>query len=105
MSIQVAASELDIRAQVKRADGTWQRDRQVWALRYDQVVALGLRRSDFGLWQKSVYTPTSRKKELMHLPVYTLRERIIGVYIPVDTREASTRICRESVHVYACIYP
>ena len=42
MSIQVAVSELDIRTQVKRADGTWQRDRQVWALRYDQVVALGL---------------------------------------------------------------
>ena len=42
MSIQVAASELDIRTQVKRADGTWQRERQVWALRYDQVVALGL---------------------------------------------------------------
>ena len=50
MSIQVAASELDIRAQVKRADGTWQRDRQVWSLRYDQVVALGLegRISDCG---------------------------------------------------------
>ena len=42
MSIQVAVSELDIRIQVKRADGTWQRERQVWALWSDQVVALGL---------------------------------------------------------------
>ena len=42
MSIQVAGSELDICIQVKHADGTWQRDRQVWALRYGQVVALGL---------------------------------------------------------------
>ena len=42
MSIQVAASELDIRTQAKRTDVTRQRDRQVWALRCDQVVALGL---------------------------------------------------------------
>ena len=42
VSIRVAVAELDIRAQVKRAGGIWQRDRQVWALRYDQVVALEL---------------------------------------------------------------
>ena len=43
VSIRVALAELDIRAQVKRAGGIWQRDRQVWDLRYDQVVALGLK--------------------------------------------------------------
>ena len=42
MSIRVAVSELDIRTQVKRAGGVWQRDRRVWDLRYDQVTALGL---------------------------------------------------------------
>jgi len=42
VSIRVAVSELDLRAQVKRGGGIWQRDRQVWDLRYDQVVALGL---------------------------------------------------------------
>jgi len=42
VSIRVALTERDIRAQVKRAGSTWQRDRQVWDLRYDQVVALGL---------------------------------------------------------------
>ncbi len=42
VSIRVAVAELDIRAQVKRAGGIWQRNRQVWDLRYDQVLALGL---------------------------------------------------------------
>jgi len=42
VSLRGAVSELDIRAQVKRAGGIWQRDRRVWDLRYDQVVALGL---------------------------------------------------------------
>ena len=42
VSIRVAVAERDIRAQVKRAGGIWHRDRQVWDLRYDQVVALGL---------------------------------------------------------------
>ncbi len=42
VSIRVAVSELDIRAQVKRGGGIWQRDRRVWDLQYDQVVALGL---------------------------------------------------------------
>ena len=34
VSIRVAVSELDVRAQVKRAGGIWQRDRRVWNLRY-----------------------------------------------------------------------
>jgi hypothetical protein len=42
VSLRGAVAELDIRAQGKRARGIWQRDRQVWALRYDQVVALEL---------------------------------------------------------------
>ncbi len=42
VSIRVAVAERDIRAQVKRAGGIWQRDRQVWDLRYDQVVTFGL---------------------------------------------------------------
>ena len=42
VSIRVAVEELDIRAQVKGTGGTWQRDRRVWDLRYDQVGALGL---------------------------------------------------------------
>jgi hypothetical protein len=43
VAIQVAASEVDIRNQVKRAGGKWNPRRCIWELRYDQVVALGLK--------------------------------------------------------------
>lgn len=93
MSIRVAVSELDIRTQVKRAGGAWQRDRRVWALQYDQVVALGLEgRIVTEVGYIDVYTLASRKKGLMHLPVYTGG---LYMYIPVDTvwRSISVVMC------------
>lgn len=84
MSIQVSVSELDIRTQIKRADGTWQRDRQVWALRYDQVVALGLKGrivTEESIYI-AVYTRTNRKRGIMYIPVDTFGKRKKGRISP-----------------------
>ena len=42
VNLRVAASEREIRDHVKRAGGVWKPASRVWALRYDQVVLLGL---------------------------------------------------------------
>jgi hypothetical protein len=42
VGIRVNRLEIDLRQQVKRAGGKWNPQRQVWELRHDQVVALGL---------------------------------------------------------------
>lgn len=42
VQIQVALPEGAVRRQVKAAGGRWNPARQVWELRYEQVVALGL---------------------------------------------------------------
>ena len=42
MYLRVAGGEVDLRRQVKAAGGKWRPQQQVWELRYDQVVALGL---------------------------------------------------------------
>ena len=40
--VRVALPEVEVRRQVKRAGGRWDPHRGMWALRYEQVVALGL---------------------------------------------------------------
>ena len=40
--VQVAYGETELRQQVKAAGGQWNSAQKVWALRYDQVVRLGL---------------------------------------------------------------
>jgi hypothetical protein len=42
VAIKVALSEVGIRRQVKQAGGMWNGKKQIWELRYDQVVRLGL---------------------------------------------------------------
>lgn len=42
VAIRVAWGEAGVARQVKQAGGTWNAERKVWELRYDQVVALGL---------------------------------------------------------------
>jgi hypothetical protein len=44
VALRVAFTDVTTRTRVKRAGGTWDPDRVVWQLRYDRVVALGLRR-------------------------------------------------------------
>jgi hypothetical protein len=40
--VKVAFAERELRQQVKEAGGVWSPDQQAWALRYDQVLTLGL---------------------------------------------------------------
>ena len=40
--VRVAASEVEVRRQVKSAGGKWNPQRGVWEVRYARVVALGL---------------------------------------------------------------
>ena len=42
VGVRVAWGEAALARQVKAAGGKWNRPQQVWELRYDQVVALGL---------------------------------------------------------------
>lgn len=42
VGVRVAWGEATLAREVKAAGGVWNRPRQVWELRYDQVVALGL---------------------------------------------------------------
>lgn len=44
VALRVAYPDVATRRRVKQAGGTWNADRTVWQLRYDRVVALGLRR-------------------------------------------------------------
>jgi hypothetical protein len=44
VALRVAFTDVAIRKRVKQAGGAWNPDRMVWQLRYDRVVALGLRR-------------------------------------------------------------
>jgi hypothetical protein len=44
VALRIAFTDVTTRTRVKRAGGTWNPDRAVWQLRYDRVVALGLRR-------------------------------------------------------------
>ena len=44
VGLRVAFADVAIRDRVKRAGGTWNRDRQVRQLRYDRLIALGLTR-------------------------------------------------------------
>jgi len=43
VAVRVALHEYDIQRKIRGAGGTWNRTRQVWEMRYDQVLALGLR--------------------------------------------------------------
>jgi hypothetical protein len=42
VAVQVTYGETELRQQVKAAGGQWNSAQKVWALRYDQVVRLGL---------------------------------------------------------------
>jgi hypothetical protein len=42
VGLRVPYGDAAVRELVKQAGGTWNRDRRVWQLRYDRVVALGL---------------------------------------------------------------
>lgn len=44
VALRVAFTDVATRKRVKQAGGAWDPDRTVWRLRYDRVVALGLRR-------------------------------------------------------------
>ncbi len=44
VAVRVAVPEATIRQQVKSAGGQWDARRGVWKLRYDRVIALGLRK-------------------------------------------------------------
>jgi hypothetical protein len=44
VALRIAFTDVAARQRVKQAGGTWNPDRTVWQLRYDRVVALGLRR-------------------------------------------------------------
>lgn len=44
VALRVAYTDVATRTRVKQAGGVWNADRTVWQLRYDRVVALGLRR-------------------------------------------------------------
>jgi len=44
VALRVEFTDVATRKRVKRAGGAWNPDRRVWQLRYDRVVALGLRR-------------------------------------------------------------
>lgn len=42
VALRVAFPEVEVRERVKQAGGRWNPDRQVWQMRYDHAVALGL---------------------------------------------------------------
>jgi len=42
VGVRVGFAEAELRARVKQAGGKWNRQRKVWEMRYDQVVALKL---------------------------------------------------------------
>jgi len=42
VSVHINLKEVDLQRQVKQAGGKWNRARQLWDLRYDQALALGL---------------------------------------------------------------
>ena len=41
-TMRIGFAEVELREQVKRAGGKWNRSRKVWELRYDHVVGLKL---------------------------------------------------------------
>ena len=43
VGLRVAFADVAVRDRVKQAGGTWNPERRVWQLRYDRVVALGLK--------------------------------------------------------------
>ena len=42
VGLRIAAAEVTLRERVKQAGGWWDAQRQVWELRYERAVALGL---------------------------------------------------------------
>ena len=62
VALRVAFSDIATRKRVKQAGGTWNPDRTVWHLRYDRVVALGLRRRIAPLRHRVLDAAASSKK-------------------------------------------
>ena len=63
--VRVAFEEVELRARVKQAGGTWDRPRRVWQLAYGDAVALGLRDRVIADPASTCGCPGSRSK---HLP-------------------------------------
>ena len=61
-SLRVAFTDVATRKRVKQAGGAWNPDRTVWQLRYDRVVALGLRRRIVTLWHPGLDAAGSSEK-------------------------------------------
>ena len=62
VALQVAFTDVATRKRVKQAGGAWNPDRTVWQLRYDRVVALGLRRRIVTLRHPELDAAPSREK-------------------------------------------
>ena len=65
VGVRVAFEEVEVRARVKQAGGTWDRPRRVWQLAYGDAVALGLRDRVIADPASTCGCPGSRRK---HLP-------------------------------------
>ncbi|MGH7390887.1 MAG: hypothetical protein ACREM3_15740 [Candidatus Rokuibacteriota bacterium] len=61
-ALRVAFTDVATRKRVKQAGGAWNPDRTVWQLRYDRVVALGLRRRIVTLRHPVLDAATSSEK-------------------------------------------
>lgn len=72
VGLRVAFAEIELRDRVKQAGGTWNPDRRVWQLRYDRVLALGLK-------SRIVAEPASSPRCL----------RASGEHLHADTRPPS----------------
>jgi hypothetical protein len=63
IALRVAFADVGTRKRVKQAGGVWNPDRAVWQLRYDRVVALGLRRRIVPLGHPVLDAPAARAKQ------------------------------------------
>ena len=62
VALRVAFTDVATRTRVKRAGGAWNPDRTVWQLRYDRVVAFGLRRRIVTVGHPGLDAPASSEK-------------------------------------------
>jgi hypothetical protein len=64
VGLRVAFTDVAVRDRVKQAGGTWNPERRVWQLRYDRVVALGLKSSIVDEPASNTGCPPSRGEHL-----------------------------------------
>lgn len=65
VGLRVAFAEVAVRDRVKQAGGTWNPERRIWQLRYDRVVALGLKSR---VVAESASNSESPRADSAHLP-------------------------------------